>query len=164
MLAQLLNEMDGVENLNDVTIVAATNRPDMIDKVMTFVVEFYDFSINNCFLKALMRPGRLDRIVYVSLPDEATRREIFELKFKQIPVDNDINIDSLVEKTNKYSGAEIAALCNEAAFLALDSNINSTHVNMQHLLYALEAVPPRTSDETIKYFDSFSFNSGLTEI
>ena len=111
-----------------------------------------------------MRPGRLDRIVYVSLPDEATRREIFELKFRQIPVDTDINVDCLVEKTNKYSGAEIAALCNEAAFLALDGNINATHVNMQHLLNALEAVPPRTSDETIKYFDSFSFNSGLAEI
>lgn len=100
VLAQLLNEMDGVENLSDVTIVAATNRPDMIDK-------------------ALMRPGRLDRIVYVSLPDRSTRKEIFELKLKEIPSCEDINLEELVDKSEKYSGAEIAAVCNEAAFWRL---------------------------------------------
>jgi AAA family ATPase len=111
-----------------------------------------------------MRPGRLDRIVYVSLPDKSTRKEIFELKFKQIPVDENIDIDLLVEKTNKYSGAEIAAVCNEAAFIALDSNINATHISMSHFEKALTIVPPRTSDETINYFDGFSFKSGLHEI
>lgn len=137
--------MDGVENLVDVTIVAATNRPDMIDK-------------------ALMRPGRLDRIVYVTLPDDSTRREIFELKFKQIPVSEDIDIDLLVEKTKRYSGAEIAAVCNEAAFGALDGNMNAEIICMEHFLSALSIVVPRTSDSTIQYFDGFSFNSGLSEI
>ena len=144
-MAQLLNEMDGVENLNDVTIVAATNRPDMIDK-------------------ALMRPGRLDRIVYVSLPDFNTRKEIFELKLKQIPVSDDVQLETLVQKTEKYSGAEITALCNEAAFLALETNINCAQVNMCHFEKALGLVTPRTSDETIRYFDNFSFNSGLHSI
>ena len=145
VLAQLLNEMDGVESLNDVTIVAATNRPDMIDK-------------------ALMRPGRLDRIVYVRLPDEATRREIFELKLKQIPLDDDIDLNLLVSSTAKYSGAEIAAVCNEAAFLALDSDINTAKIGMKNFVDALKLVTPRTSDETIKYFNNFSFGSGLHEI
>lgn len=67
VLAQLLTELDGITPLADVTILAATNRPDRIDK-------------------ALLRPGRLDRIVYVSLPDEATRREIFRIKLSKIPV------------------------------------------------------------------------------
>lgn len=111
-----------------------------------------------------MRPGRLDRIVYVKLPDEETRKEIFELKFRQVPVASDIDIEQLIKKTEKYSGAEIAALCNEAAFLALDGNMNATHINMGHIEDALSLVVPRTSDETIKYFDGFSFNSGLSEI
>ena len=145
VLAQLLNEMDGVENLNDVTIVAATNRPDMIDK-------------------ALMRPGRLDRIVYVRLPDRETRKEIFELKLKQIPVGDDVSIGTLVDRTEKYSGAEIAAVCNEAAFMALESDINCSQVNMGHFELALEIVTPRTSDSTISYFDNFSFNSGMHQI
>jgi AAA family ATPase len=111
-----------------------------------------------------MRPGRLDRIVYVSLPDESTRREIFELKLRNIPVATDIDINLLVERTKKYSGAEIAAVCNEAAFMALETNINATQIEMCHFEASLSIVTPRTSDQTIKYFDSFSFNSGLKEI
>lgn len=111
-----------------------------------------------------MRPGRLDRIVYVTLPDKETRKEIFNLKFKQTPVDSDVDLEYLVEKTHKYSGAEIAALCNEAAFLALETSLESTRISMSNFQKALEIVTPRTSDETIKYFDNFSFNSGLHEI
>lgn len=111
-----------------------------------------------------MRPGRLDRIVYVTLPDESTRKEIFELKFKQIPIADDVDLDYLVANTERYSGAEIAAVCNEAAFLALETDISSTKINMDNFKKALILVAPRTSDETIKYFDSFSFNSCLHEI
>lgn len=80
VLAQLLTELDGVSPLGDVTILAATNRPDRIDK-------------------ALLRPGRLDRIVYVPLPDESTRKEIFKIKFTTMPVS--LNWDTN-ERTNKY--------------------------------------------------------------
>ncbi len=125
--------------MNDVTIVAATNRPDMIDK-------------------ALMRPGRLDRIVYVKLPDSETRKEIFQIKLKLMPLDGNVDVSELVKRTEKYSGAEITAVCNEAAFIALDTDINATHVNMKHFEMALDAVTPRTSQETIEYFDNFSFN------
>ncbi|XP_053274166.1 ribosome biogenesis protein SPATA5 [Pleuronectes platessa] len=86
--------MDGIEQLRDVTVLAATNRPDMIDK-------------------ALMRPGRLDRIVYVPLPDAPTRQEIFSLQFRYMPVAQDVSVDDLVTRTNKYSGAEITAVCRE---------------------------------------------------
>ncbi len=142
VLAQMLNEIDGVENLVDVTIVAATNRPDMIDK-------------------ALMRPGRLDRIVYVRLPDRETRKEIFQLRIKEIPVDENVSVDELADMSEKYSGAEIAAVCNEAAFKALETNINSTSVNMANFMDALKIVTPRTSQQTIEYFDNFSFNSDI---
>ncbi|NWW69998.1 SPAT5 protein, partial [Climacteris rufus] len=87
VLAQLLTEMDGIEQLKDVTILAATNRPDMIDK-------------------ALLRPGRIDRIIYVPLPDAATRREIFRLHFQSMPVSDEVCLAELVERTQKYSGAE----------------------------------------------------------
>lgn len=137
VLATLLNEIDGVENLNDVTIVAATNRPDMIDK-------------------ALMRPGRLDRLVYVKLPDEQTRKEIFKIKFNSIPISSDVDLDELVKLTEKYSGAELTALCNEAAYLALDTDINTENVKRSNFLEALEIVRPRISEETIRYFDNFS--------
>lgn len=99
-----------------------------------------------------MRPGRLDRIVYVKLPDELTRQEIFELKFKQVPVEANIDLDVLVQKTKRYSGAEIAAICNEAAFLALDTSMEATHISMKHFEMAIDLVAPRTSDSTIEYF------------
>lgn len=107
-----------------------------------------------------MRPGRLDRIVYVKLPDEETRREIFQLKFKKIPVSNDIEIEHLVKLSEKYSGAEIDAVCNEAAFLALESDINCTQVTKIHFDAAFKLVSPRTSNETIRYFDNFFVNFG----
>ncbi|NXP22339.1 SPAT5 protein, partial [Scytalopus superciliaris] len=88
VLAQLLTEMDGIEQLKDVTVLAATNRPDMIDK-------------------ALLRPGRIDRIIYVPLPDAATRREIFKLHFQSMPVSDEVCLAELVEHTEKYSGAEV---------------------------------------------------------
>ncbi|NXP55436.1 SPAT5 protein, partial [Heliornis fulica] len=88
VLAQLLTEMDGIEQLKDVTILAATNRPDMIDK-------------------ALLRPGRIDRIIYVPLPDAATREEIFKLHFQSMPVSDEVCLAELIQHTEKYSGAEL---------------------------------------------------------
>uniref|UniRef100_A0A8C7WV63 vesicle-fusing ATPase n=1 Tax=Oryzias sinensis TaxID=183150 RepID=A0A8C7WV63_9TELE len=96
VLAQLLTEIDGIEQLRDVTVLAATNRPDMIDK-------------------ALMRPGRLDRIIYVPLPDALTRQEIFSLQFRSIPVANNVSLDDLVAQTNKYSGAEVSCVYTESS-------------------------------------------------
>ncbi|XP_048045228.1 ATPase family protein 2 homolog isoform X2 [Megalobrama amblycephala] len=88
VLAQLLTEMDGIEQLKDVTVLAATNRPDMIDK-------------------ALMRPGRLDRVIFVPLPDADTRREIFTLQFRNMPVHPSVHLEDLVTRTERYSGAEM---------------------------------------------------------
>ncbi|XP_040904943.1 ATPase family protein 2 homolog [Toxotes jaculatrix] len=143
VLAQLLTEMDGIEQLQDVTVLAATNRPDMIDK-------------------ALMRPGRLDRIVYVPLPDAPTRWEIFSLQFRNMPVAQNVSLDELVTRTNKYSGAEITAVCREAALLALQEDIKAQHIEARHFESALNTVKPRIPDSLIQSYISYQQqHSGL---
>lgn len=136
VLTQLLTEMDGVNALTNVTIVAATNRPDLIDK-------------------ALMRPGRLDRIVYVQLPDVQTRREIFRIKLSKMPVDNDVSTDRLVEKTDGYSGAEIQAICQEAALYALEDNFNALTISKKYFEKAIHNIKPRTSPELMKLYNDY---------
>ncbi|XP_077465165.1 ATPase family gene 2 protein homolog A [Stigmatopora argus] len=136
VLAQLLTEMDGIEQLSDVTVLAATNRPDMIDK-------------------ALMRPGRLDRIVYVPLPDAPTRREIFRLQFLKMPVSQSVSLDDLVIRTEKYSGAEITAVCREAALLALQEDMKAQHVDARHFESALGAVRPRVPDALVQSYTDY---------
>ncbi|XP_039607154.1 ATPase family protein 2 homolog isoform X1 [Polypterus senegalus] len=142
VLAQLLTEMDGIEQLQDVTILAATNRPDMIDK-------------------ALMRPGRIDQIIYVPLPDEATRREIFKLHLRNMPVSEEVCLDNLVNSTKKYSGAEITAVCREAALLALQENIAAKTILAKHFHHALEIVAPRIPDSLIQFYNTYASESGL---
>uniref|UniRef100_A0A3Q1H0D9 non-chaperonin molecular chaperone ATPase n=1 Tax=Acanthochromis polyacanthus TaxID=80966 RepID=A0A3Q1H0D9_9TELE len=143
VLAQLLTEMDGIEQLRDVTVLAATNRPDMIDK-------------------ALMRPGRLDRIVYVPLPDAPTRLEIFSLQFRNMPVAETVSLGDLVTRTNKYSGAEITAVCREAALLALQEDIKAQHIEARHFESALNTVKPRIPDSLIQSYISYQQqHSGL---
>ncbi|XP_015265703.1 PREDICTED: LOW QUALITY PROTEIN: spermatogenesis-associated protein 5 [Gekko japonicus] len=142
VLAQLLTEMDGIELLKDVTILAATNRPDMIDK-------------------ALMRPGRIDRIIYVPLPDAATRREIFKLQFCKMPISDEIDLDELVQQTEKYSGAEITAVCREAALLALQEDIQARSIMGQHFQQALAIVTPRIPYSLQQFYESYQQQSGL---
>lgn len=136
VLAQMLTEMDGVNVLNNVTIVAATNRPDLIDK-------------------ALMRPGRLDRIVYVKLPDEKTRKEIFDIKLAKMPLGPDFERQLIVQKTIGYSGAEIQAVCQEAALYALEESLDAVIVQWKHFEKALASVKPRTSPELLKLYDNY---------
>ena len=140
VLAQMLTEMDGIEQLNDVTVVAATNRPDMIDK-------------------ALMRPGRLDRVVYVPLPDRATRLKIFEIHTKHKPLDADVDLTKYADVTENYSGAEIAAVCNEAALKTLEEslseNLKCSNINDRHFQSGLSSVKPRISPSLIKIYDEF---------
>ncbi|XP_023782323.1 spermatogenesis-associated protein 5 isoform X1 [Cyanistes caeruleus] len=142
VLAQLLTEMDGIEQLKDVTILAATNRPDMIDK-------------------ALLRPGRIDRIIYVPLPDAATRKEIFKLHFQSMPVSDEVCLAELVERTQKYSGAEITAVCREAALLALQEDIHAKSIMGRHFQSALTVVSPRIPDSLIQFYADYQQQSGL---
>uniref|UniRef100_A0A4X2L3F3 non-chaperonin molecular chaperone ATPase n=2 Tax=Vombatus ursinus TaxID=29139 RepID=A0A4X2L3F3_VOMUR len=141
VLAQLLTEMDGIEQLKDVIILAATNRPDKIDK-------------------ALMRPGRFDRIIYVPLPDTATRREIFKLQFSSKPVGPDVDLEELVCQTDTYSGAEITAVCSEAGLLALEEDIQAKYIMKRHFAEALNIVTPRIP-ESMRHFYADYHKNGL---
>ncbi|KAH8267451.1 hypothetical protein KR018_005012 [Drosophila ironensis] len=136
VLTQLLTEMDGVEALQNVTIVAATNRPDMIDK-------------------ALLRPGRIDRILYVGLPKTEARREILKIKLRAMPVAKDVDMEQLVQRTEGYSGAEIQAVCHEAALRALEQSFEAEEVQWKDFEHALGAVPPRTSPELLKLYEDY---------
>ncbi|KAM6221728.1 ATPase family gene 2 protein homolog A [Rhynchocyon petersi] len=142
VLAQLLTEMDGIEQLKDVTILAATNRPDRIDK-------------------ALMRPGRIDRIIYVPLPDAATRKEILNLQFHTMPISNEVDLDELILQTDAYSGAEIIAVCREAALLALEENIQAKCIKKRHFTQALSTVTPRIPESLRRFYEDYQEKSGL---
>ena len=120
---QILTEMDGLEELNDVVVIAATNRPDIIDT-------------------ALLRPGRFDRIILVEAPDKETREKIFKLHTKNMPIAKDVDLKQLVGKLEGYSGADIEAVCREAAIMALRDNIDSKKVNLKYFNQAIEKVPP----------------------
>ena len=130
---QMLTEMDGLENLNDVVIIAATNRPDMIDP-------------------ALLRPGRFDRIILTPAPDEKTRLEIFKVHTKGMPLANDVELKALTEKTEGYAGADIEAVCREAAIIALRKNMKSKEVNLNDFEEALKKVRPSITKEIEKAY------------
>ncbi|XP_076672611.1 ATPase family gene 2 protein homolog A isoform X2 [Andrena cerasifolii] len=136
VLAQLLTELDGVTALGSVTLVAATNRPDKIDK-------------------ALLRPGRLDRIIYVPLPDDETRQEIFDIKLRNMPIAKDVNVIDLVELTEGYSGAEIQAICHEAAMKALEEDLNAATITKEHFKAALAIITPRTPPSLINLYSNY---------
>ena len=145
VLTQLLTELDGVETLKDVIMVAATNRPDMIDK-------------------ALLRPGRIDRIIYVPLPDTEARKEIIKLHLAKTPLGNDVVLQDLAERTEMFSGAEISAFCREAALAALQEDIESCEVHRRHFDSALMSVKPRTSWELIELYKRYQNESGVHSI
>ncbi|XP_049868293.1 ATPase family protein 2 homolog [Pectinophora gossypiella] len=137
VLAQLLTELDGVVPLNSVTILAATNRPDKMDR-------------------ALLRPGRLDRLIYVPLPDFESRLRILELKLSKMSTSDDVNSHSLAARTEGYSGAELQALCHEAALKALEKDLGCPEVTMEYFEYVLKDFKPRTPDSMLRIYQEFA--------
>ena len=125
---QMLTELDGLEALNDVVIIAATNRPDIVDP-------------------ALLRQGRFDRIILTHVPDEDSRKKIFNLYLQKMPLAKDVKAADLAKKTEGYVGADIEGVCREAAMIALREDFKSKEVTMQHFEQALEAVRPSVSKE-----------------
>ena len=143
VISQILTELDGLEELRDVTVIAATNRPDIIDP-------------------ALLRPGRFDRHIYVTLPDKEARKEIFRIHTKKKPLAKDVDLDKLAEKTEGYTGSDIATLCNEAVMNAIREHINKggaiekeklkkVEVKAKHFEEALKKVAPISKKEVERY-------------
>jgi transitional endoplasmic reticulum ATPase len=141
VVSQLLTELDGLEELEDVVVVATTNRPDLIDS-------------------ALLRPGRLDRHVHVPVPDEEARRAIFAVHSGRKPLADDVDLDELARRTDGYVGADIEAVCREASMAATrefinsvspeetDTSVGNVRVTMDHFEQALEEVGPSVDEDT----------------
>ncbi|KAJ1652182.1 AAA+-type ATPase [Dispira simplex] len=136
VLSQLLNELDGIEPLVNVTVVAATNRPDIIDD-------------------ALLRPGRIDRMLYIGPPDDHARREIFRIQFASMACDDDVSVSELTTLTRGFSGAEIVALCQEAAFAAMEEDVHTSAVAKRHFERCFRGFHRRITQEMLDFYDSF---------
>lgn len=143
VLTSLLNEIDGVEELNGVVIVAATNRPSEIDP-------------------ALLRPGRLDRHVYVAPPDHEARLQILTSKCMNFKVDDAGEIfESLASATDGCSGAEVALLCQEAGLAAIMEDKTATVVKRRHFDHALRGISKGITPDMLAYFREFASRLGL---
>ncbi|MDI6639448.1 MAG: CDC48 family AAA ATPase [Methanocellales archaeon] len=150
VVSQILTELDGLEELKDVVVLAATNRPDMVDP-------------------ALLRPGRLDRLIYIQPPDEAEREKIFSIHLEGKPLSKDIDIKGLAKNTSGYVGADIEAICREATMLALrefiQSGVEQEHIKegaknivikKEHLDAAMKKVKPTVSRATFEKFEDMA--------
>ena len=139
VVSQILTEIDGLEELNNVLIIAATNRLDIVDE-------------------AFLRPGRFDRIIKVPNPDEKGRQHIFEIHTKSKPLASDVKISEIVKLTDNFSGAEIAAVANRAAIAALrryvsgkSKNVKEIRITQQDLIDAVDKVKPRKREAPIPH-------------
>ena len=138
VISQILTEMDGLEELHNVTVIAATNRSDLVDP-------------------ALLRPGRFDRHIYIPPPDLETRRAILAIHTRKKPLAPDVNLDEIARRTDRYTGAEIAAVCNEASMLAIrevatqvpevdEVSLKKFRIGKKHFEAAIKKVQARTGD------------------
>jgi transitional endoplasmic reticulum ATPase len=145
VISQLLTELDGLEILTNVIVIAATNRPDIIDP-------------------ALLRPGRFDRLLYVPPPDRDSRTQIIKIHVKKKPLHEDVNLEVLANRTDGYTGADIAALSSAAVMLALrehiskyqdpkeaDKHTQELRIHMRHFEEAMKKIRPLSTQELNMY-------------
>ncbi|UCG89974.1 MAG: CDC48 family AAA ATPase [Candidatus Heimdallarchaeota archaeon] len=135
VISQLLTELAGIEPLRDVVVLAATNRPDMIDP-------------------ALLRPGRFDRVVYIPPPDEISRKLILEIHTKNMPLAEDVNLDRLAKETEYYVGADLDAICREAGMIALREGLDTNIVEWRHFEDSLSRVHSSCTPEMMKWYEN----------
>jgi transitional endoplasmic reticulum ATPase len=137
MVNQLLTELDGVESLNDVVFIAATNRPDLIDP-------------------ALLRPGRIDKLIMVPAPNEDAREAILKVHTKNVKLDKDVSLKELAKKTKGYSGADLEGLVREAALMVLSENkMKPGSISMKHFEKVLARTNPSIDDTSEKAYGEF---------
>ncbi len=133
VLNQLLSDMDGLEDLKDILIVATTNRPDLLDP-------------------AILRPGRFDKILLINAPSEKGRKMILDIHTVKTPLAKDVIISELAKQTEGYTGADLEALVREAAMLALRESVDAVEVGKKHFDDALKKVKPSVSKSTIETY------------
>ncbi|KAB1198737.1 MULTISPECIES: CDC48 family AAA ATPase [Haloferax] len=157
VVSQLLTELDGLEALEDVVVIATTNRPDLIDS-------------------ALLRPGRLDRHVHVPVPDEEARRAILDVHTRDKPLADDVDLDKVASKTEGYVGADIEALAREASMNAsrefiqsvkkeeIDESIGNVRVTMEHFENALDEIGPSVTDDVRRRYEEIEERFQKSEV
>lgn len=137
VISQLLTEMDGLEKLEKIVVVGTTNRPDLVDQ-------------------ALLRPGRFDRLIMTPPPDEKARLEILKIHTKGMPLAKDVDLEALAKQTEGYSGADLAALCREAAMSVLRKDMKAKEVKAIHFKEAMKEVRASLTPEQVKAYENFS--------
>jgi len=144
MVNQLLTEMDGIQSLKNVVVIGATNRLDIIDP-------------------ALLRPGRFDQVIYIPPPDVEARYQIFQIHTRKMPLAPEVDLKEFATRTEGYTGADIEALCREAAMNAIREGMNPIIVTKKHFEEALKEVGPSLTLEDIKYYEEMAkgFRRGL---
>ena len=130
---QLLTSLDGLESMEGVVVIGATNRPDMVDP-------------------ALLRTGRFDRLVIVPIPDRKARLEILKVHTKEMPMDG-VDLEELAVELDGYTGADIEGLCREAAMIALREDRRAKKVTMVHFQEAMKVVHSSVDEETMKFYE-----------
>lgn len=146
-MSQLLVELDGLQQRVNVTVIAATNRPDKIDP-------------------ALLRPGRFDRVLYVGPPSETDREDIFRIHLRRMPCAPDVCIKELANLTEGCTGADISLICREAALAAIEESLDASNIRMEHLRMALKQVQPseiQSYEELSVKFQRLVHTSAKTE-
>jgi transitional endoplasmic reticulum ATPase len=133
MVNTLLSELDGLEELQDVIVLAATNRPDILDP-------------------ALLRPGRFDRMVMVPVPDEKSRLNIFEISKKDMKLASDVDFVKLAKETELFTGADIENVCKEAGLLALRENLEAKEVTMEHFEAVMKKARSSVTEQDIEAY------------
>ena len=137
VVASLLTELDGVESLRDVVVIGATNRPDLVDP-------------------AMLRPGRLERLVYAPPPDAEARADILRATAKAVPLADDVDLAEVGRRTDGYSAADCAALVREAALTAMRESMAATTVTAAHLEVALSRVRPSLDPAQVAALASYA--------
>ena len=130
---QLLTCIDGLEKMNDVVVIGATNRPDIVDP-------------------SLLRPGRFDELILVGPPDKEARKEIFKIHTRNMPLAEDVDLDELADLTDGYVGADIEGICREAGMIALREDINAKVVKREHFMKAMKEIHPSIDEEMMDYY------------
>jgi len=137
VVASLLTELDGVEALRNVVVIGATNRPDLVDP-------------------ALLRPGRLERLVYVPPPDAAARREILRAAARTVPLASDVDLDALAGDLDRFSAADCAALVREAALAAMRESLDAATVTAVHMNAARDRVRPSLDPTQVAWLAAYA--------
>ena len=137
VVSMILTEMSGLEELHNIVVIAATNRPDMLDP-------------------AILRPGRFDRQILVPAPDEKSRLQVLKIHTKNMPVEKGVDVSKMAKEMDGYTGADIENLCREAGLNALRENINAKIVSRKHFEAALKKVRPSVDAKTIEYYSKMA--------